>query len=118
MEKNINTTSWNGNKQKAGMSILGISDDLEIKGVRKTKLEELRDAIQKHLDEKYNPKLRMISKEFYPLADELKLKIFVIEALVEKGRLYAYSPSRTNHYYPIGREVVWGEWHQKKFEKD
>ncbi|MCK4610582.1 MAG: hypothetical protein KAU62_05430, partial [Candidatus Heimdallarchaeota archaeon] len=40
------------NNQKAGMIILGISDDLEIKGVRKTKLEELRDAIQKHLDEK------------------------------------------------------------------
>jgi len=32
----------------------------------------------------------MISKEFCPLAD--KLKIFVIEALVEEGRLYAYSP--------------------------
>lgn len=80
------------NNQKAGMIILGISDDLEIKGVRKTKLEELRDTIQKHLDEKYNPKLRMISKEFCPLADKLKLKIFVIEALVEEGRLYAYSP--------------------------
>lgn len=38
------------NNQKAGMIILGIRDDLEMKGVRKTKLEELRDTIQEHLD--------------------------------------------------------------------
>jgi len=105
------------NNKNPGIIILGVSNDGEISDVKGIKLDKIIDVLQDHLEDKCEPKITVIGKKFFPFEKKPSLKIFVLAALSEEGKLYSYKQKGETLYFPIRRGATTRGMKSKEVEE-